>query len=566
MAGKVSKREVAEERSSRQMNCRELIKPTKRKETEPEDPLIRGPPPSLFAPIQPEAPAVVVLHQLCAFEQVFQEIIARRDGLDRAPIRAIWKVKMDFEDLTEPYLAQLQSCPELGGQVGLYRRQVPTLATKAARSLRADINHLQFIVFFLPSDIGDILDAGFEQGLTFEHQVGGQDMTLMGLGPARTINHSCEPNVYWDFQERALQHLQDDLVSSIGYTTLSMHQIDGTPIPPGEQLTAFYSEYFAENLCDCKHSTYHQQAISSQDDDDSDYDYDPRQSDDDDDTIKSRSNALHKPKPKRSNTNTMKRKPPQKAISWPKEPRHVATKALRVDKHRNPPAPKPSRSTAASHEDSDSAAGKSTVPSQRRGQPQSSSKSKSVRMSLGTLLGLEMPPSTQQSTSALPSASIGATRENKEQVVPKASTLPLSQPKSKDTLHVLKSSSTGMSQRADIKASIAPAPTTDTSKDPPAEDIKPNLPRVKEIIDISLSDDDKPPSISTESSSSSRSACNPQLLEAFLNSQKIVLNQQELLKAQMSNPKTAEATIKNTQDILRRNQATQDKLREMLWG
>ncbi|OCF73660.1 hypothetical protein I204_05503 [Kwoniella mangroviensis CBS 8886] len=139
-------------------------------------PPTRGPPPRKSAPFEPEDSAIQVLHQLCVFEQVLQEVIAEKDGLKISPIRASLRIELYFEDIIKPFLVKL----EIEGQIGLYQQNA--LATKALHP-----KDLQFVVFSFPEEIDDISEAGFEEGLTFEHEVDGREITLIGLGPARTI-------------------------------------------------------------------------------------------------------------------------------------------------------------------------------------------------------------------------------------------------------------------------------------------------------------------------------------------------------------------------------------------
>ncbi|KAK6905554.1 hypothetical protein I203_106383 [Kwoniella mangroviensis CBS 8507] len=70
-------------------------------------PPTRGPPPRKSAPFEPEDSAIQVLHQLCVFEQVLQEVIAEKDGLKISPIRASLRIELYFEDIIKPFLVKV---------------------------------------------------------------------------------------------------------------------------------------------------------------------------------------------------------------------------------------------------------------------------------------------------------------------------------------------------------------------------------------------------------------------------------------------------------------------------
>ncbi|WWC58445.1 uncharacterized protein I303_100986 [Kwoniella dejecticola CBS 10117] len=57
----------------------------------------------------------------------------------------------------------------------------------------------------------------------------------------------------------------------------------------------------------------------------------------------------------------------------------------------------------------------------------------------------------------------------------------------------------------------------------------------------------------------------PKMMEAFLNSQKMVTNQQELLTAQLVYRKTKESDLEESRDTLRQYQDNHNWLREMIW-
>ncbi|WWC66538.1 uncharacterized protein I206_100441 [Kwoniella pini CBS 10737] len=125
-------------------------------------------------------------------------------------------------------------------QIGLFR------VTQADSITISDIEGIEFVGFALPNSVQDVAEAGFEPSFTFELHTHGREITLIGLGPARTINHSCNANVCWDFENKGLTYLTDGPLKDIGYIACPIKQEEGMIIRPGQELTAFYSEYFGE--------------------------------------------------------------------------------------------------------------------------------------------------------------------------------------------------------------------------------------------------------------------------------------------------------------------------------
>ncbi|WWC99532.1 hypothetical protein V866_006435 [Kwoniella sp. B9012] len=474
-------------------------------------PSFRDPPPSKFAPCVPEDPAIQVLHQLCAFEQVLYEVIAEKDGLKISPIKASLRVELDFDDIIKPFLVKvcatdtqlkkkdnivpehwieksflsfvsigslhLQSCPEIEGQIGLYQQNA--LPTETLR-----LKDLQFVVFSFPEEIDDISEAEFEEGLTFEHEVDGREITLIGLGPARTINHSCEPNVYWELETETLDYLPDGSLPNIGFTCLPIDKVEGKFIDRGQQLTAFYSDYFAENLCDCKYPTYHQQGKRA--DSSSDSEYEPEDSEDE---TKSSTNPFIRLKTK-SKMEVKRRSPRLPACK--KVAGHSARTTQIILPHKATRKPKASKA-------------ETTSLNSNHNQVNQQSFKPAVQENANKNCDL-----TRSSLSFHKTSPPGTTQDS----------------------HLPESKSTEISPLRD------------------AFDLFSNISEEQYPI---------------TSTSIPMSNATP-LLQAFLNSQKIVMNQQELFKAQLKNPKVTEAMIRKTQGMLARYQDTQDRLRKMLWG
>ncbi|WWC58446.1 uncharacterized protein I303_100987 [Kwoniella dejecticola CBS 10117] len=265
-------------------------------------------------PVNPDEHAIRVLHQLCAFEQMFHDLIAVRDGVHRAPMRASLDLEMSYDGFLKRYHSDIrQGIKHSPSSLQKYFHTLTTHQVKqkdnivprkwldlietsfsvfasrptvklginngfdsAQIGLFADSNRsggtcvgtggiegIRFVVFAFPESVHSVGEAGFEEGLTFEHNVEGKDITLIGLGPARTINRSCYPNVYWYFKKSHLNHLSGSSVDGIGYSAFPIRQVAGVSIRPGDELTAFYSEHFAEYLCDCRYPMYHQRGVKS---------------------------------------------------------------------------------------------------------------------------------------------------------------------------------------------------------------------------------------------------------------------------------------------------------------
>ncbi|WWD09255.1 hypothetical protein V865_007377 [Kwoniella europaea PYCC6329] len=514
-----------------------------------------------------EHPAIQVLHQLCAFEQVLYEVIAEKDGLKISPIKASLRVELDFDDIIKPFLVKvcatdtqlkkkdnivpehwlklieksflsfvsigslhLQSCPEIEGQIGLYQQNA--LPTETLR-----LKDLQFVVFSFPEEIDDISEAEFEEGLTFEHEVDGREITLIGLGPARTINHSCEPNVYWELETETLDYLPDGSLPNIGFTCLPIDRVEGKFIDRGQQLTAFYSDYFAENLCDCKYPTYHQQGKRA--DSSSDSEYEPEDSEDE---TKSNTNPFIRLKTK-SKIQVKRRSPRLPACK--KVAGHSARMTQIILPH------KATRVTGKCISNDICSAGKPPA----------------IQPSLSS-----MHPMKQLSRPVkrkLPSDEF--TMANSDQQKPKASKAETTSLNSNHNQVNQQSSKPAVQENANKNCDLTRSSLSFHKTSPPGTTQDSHLPESKSTEISPLRDAfDLFSNISEEqypitSTSIPMSNATP-LLQTFLNSQKIVMNQQELFKAQLKNPKVTEAMIRKTQGMLARYQDTQDRLRKMLWG
>ncbi|WWC66537.1 uncharacterized protein I206_100440 [Kwoniella pini CBS 10737] len=63
-----------------------------------------------------------------------------------------------------------------------------------------------------------------------------------------------------------------------------------------------------------------------------------------------------------------------------------------------------------------------------------------------------------------------------------------------------------------------------------------------------------------------REKIDSQMIEASLNSQKMITNQQEMIKVQFSNSNTTLKYLKESQEILKKHQENHDWLKKMIWG
>ncbi|WVQ62346.1 uncharacterized protein L199_000486 [Kwoniella botswanensis] len=546
-------------------------------ETQLYGPSIRGPPPSKFAPYLPEDPALQVLHQLCAFEQVLQEVIAEKDGLKVSPIKASLRVELDFEEIIKPFLVKgdvrvasdhFNQCYQETADWSIWLNSTETQLKKkdnivpehwlklieksflsflsiGSLHLQSSLHlkDLHFVVFSFPEEIDDIPEAGSEEGLTFEHEVDGREITLIGLGPARTINHSCEPNVYWELETETLDYLPDGSLPNIGFTCLPIDRVEEKFINRGQQLTAFYSDYIAENLCshtsaisnsDCKYPTYHQQGKRA--DSGSDSEYEPEDSDDE-----------TKPAFVRSKTES------QMEVKR-RSPRLPAYKKVAGDSARTTQVILPHKATRVT--------GKLIS-----NDICSAGKPPAIQPSLPS-----MHPMKQLSSPVkrkLPSDEF--TMANSDQQKPKASK---AETTNLDSIHKQANEQSSKpavqeddSKKCDLTRSslsfhqTSPPSTTQNSHLPESNSTK--ISPLRDAFDLfsNISEEQYP----ITSTSIPMSNATP-LLQAFLNSQQIVINQQELFNAQLANPKVTEAMIRKTQDMLARYQDTQDRLCKMLWG
>ncbi|WRT64006.1 uncharacterized protein IL334_000933 [Kwoniella shivajii] len=457
----------------------------------------------------PAPNAIEVLHQLCAFEQAFQDILSTQYGLKRGPIKASLKtpsidlspvmrchfahhqssicskrnlvsrkwlqiIEGVFQDFLFQYHVHLQPCPELDNQAGMYVSK--DYITGKSKSVK--LSAIQFVLFSFPSEIDDVEELGFSNSLTFDYQQTGQDIVLIGLGPARAINHSCKPNVHWDFHDDALAFEPNSPLEDIGYMILPMTAVEETPILPGHPLSAFYGDHFAKSFCVCKHTTYHRHPRplkqdcedSSSDSSDSEYDY---QSD-----IKAK-----------------------KRRGQMKQPRFLASES--IPSKPGIPHKRPSSMVVL----------------------EPTNKCPKIPQQMYTLVSSEMvkqesKPGTNTTSSNPDSHKRG------------------------DTIHATANSIN--SEKITSSYSSSSSASFDSS----------NGSRSVFTVDR----------IGTSNMARKVRTADPQLMEAFLNAQKIVINQQEVIKAQISRPGASQSDLDQSQLILKQNQATHDRLSMMIWG
>ncbi|OCF33280.1 hypothetical protein I316_05021 [Kwoniella heveanensis BCC8398] len=228
--------------------------------------------------------SIQCLHQLCAFEHCFQQFFAIRHGLKKSPVRATFELEYTHVDslntprpfdstevlskklhdiiennfqrtLKNPGI-RMMSCNDLDGQAGLRTPYLspPGLTVPLVQHTH-DLSSVSFILFSFPHGLDDVKKLGFNHSLTFDHefpylQTGmTEKRVFMGLGIARILNHSCQPNVAWSFEGRtpkkSVWSISSAQFDDLDIMSMSVPISQVGPIKSGEQLFAFYGEDFA---------------------------------------------------------------------------------------------------------------------------------------------------------------------------------------------------------------------------------------------------------------------------------------------------------------------------------
>ncbi|WWD09256.1 hypothetical protein V865_007378 [Kwoniella europaea PYCC6329] len=165
---------------------------------------------------------------------------------------------------------ELRTCRNLpDNQVGLFRRHTATTKVTAKKRSKGrkdksasefgkmDMTGIEYLILTLPtSEIQDISDAeekGFHPGLCFERLRDEKVTVMMNLGFGRSVNHACICNVDWDMPYDELYKLID--AADGGIATQEFEFVQTSSIRPGEEILAYYSEFFAKHFCSSEHDS-----------------------------------------------------------------------------------------------------------------------------------------------------------------------------------------------------------------------------------------------------------------------------------------------------------------------
>ncbi|WWD09252.1 hypothetical protein V865_007374 [Kwoniella europaea PYCC6329] len=178
------------------------------------------------------------------------------------------KIEHNFLSALSNIQIHLRSVPELNHQAGLFAKPIPPIQSLTSTKTRKrkvpnytsgkhkgdiSVSGIEFILISFPSEIDDPVDLGFNDQLMFEEWHGEREITCIGLGMPRVVNHRCSENVCWRFPRDKMNFhtgLQD-VGCLIGYFNRKKKLV------VGEQLFAFYSKNFARNECRCQSRVYH---------------------------------------------------------------------------------------------------------------------------------------------------------------------------------------------------------------------------------------------------------------------------------------------------------------------
>ncbi|WWC86103.1 uncharacterized protein L201_000974 [Kwoniella dendrophila CBS 6074] len=221
------------------------------------------------------------------------------------PEQLLKQFETNFQNAILNTQIELRTCEELGGQIGLFLKsqkqirsrklfrsqsqpqsqsqsqsqtQTQTQSKKLQRQLdlNIDISGIEFIVITLPIEIKDTDDAedyGFNAQLAFERQHNDKITVMMELGFGRSVNHACYNNVNWIIEDEDINNLID--AADGGVATQHFSFVQEQHIKSGEEILAYYSDYFAKYFCTCKWGDEHDYSSTEPDDDTSpDYDID----------------------------------------------------------------------------------------------------------------------------------------------------------------------------------------------------------------------------------------------------------------------------------------------------
>ncbi|WVQ62349.1 uncharacterized protein L199_000489 [Kwoniella botswanensis] len=201
-----------------------------------------------------------MLKKITNYQRVLPENLIPEYWLD--------KIEHNFLSALSNIQIHLRSVPELDHQAGLFAKPIPPILSHTSTKTRKrkipnhasgkhkgdiSVSGIEFILISFPSEIDDPVDLGFNDQLMFEEWHGEREITCIGLGMARVINHKCSENVCWRFPRDKMDFhtgLQD-VGCLIGYFNRKKKLV------VGEQLFAFCSKNFARNECRCQSRAYH---------------------------------------------------------------------------------------------------------------------------------------------------------------------------------------------------------------------------------------------------------------------------------------------------------------------
>ncbi|WRT64007.1 uncharacterized protein IL334_000934 [Kwoniella shivajii] len=255
-----------------------------------------------------------LLHQICALEDFYQRFMAVIYELDQPAMKATYQLDFGNKDLlkdpatgkyvsrednparliemleritdcqrkskdnlvTEVILGRLEStfieflrntevelrsCPKYNNGVGVFliRQAFPKGKPTKDPPGKIDLRGIQLTLFTLPRGIDDAGRYGFNSALTFDRPDDADERRqrlYLGLGVGRLVNHSCKYNIGWVLEHSDMDALSQKSGNGIGCATFDFKQVvDRTK--PGDELSCYYSDYFAENLCQCDNSVVH---------------------------------------------------------------------------------------------------------------------------------------------------------------------------------------------------------------------------------------------------------------------------------------------------------------------
>ncbi|WWC66541.1 uncharacterized protein I206_100444 [Kwoniella pini CBS 10737] len=271
-----------------------------------------------------EKKALSVLHQLCAFEQIFMEFFSKLDGLDIVPVRGslvlsydrselfinpengraarrtddataleriikdITQSQLDAKDNVVPrsYLLRIQDNflaalrnPNLRlgesdimkGQIGLFvkpKENLSRIEVLQKRNRPLNLEGIRFQLFSFPEKVTRPQDHGFLDDLSFDYkhrrvgEYNSKNYVLIGLGVARVINHHCtRSNVEWPFAPNALKF--KDGHKEIGVMTSGLLLKERRSLEAGSEILAYYGDEFARLDCPAYHGSHNHRKFAT---------------------------------------------------------------------------------------------------------------------------------------------------------------------------------------------------------------------------------------------------------------------------------------------------------------